>query len=265
MVGVRSVGLSEEVMQGAVVNGHEQGNVAIAAINELVKKLASRSGLERSRPRTKPSSPRSRPGRSRPARGLSIRPSSPHPGLAAPASQRLDRALSAEGVTFDKVEVEGLLFEIEARIVRSQILAGEPRIDGRDTAPCVPSRSATACPRTHGSAPATRGETQALVIATLGTEAATPNASTRWTRVRDRFMLHYNMPPTPPARRPRGQPKRREISHGRLANARSWPCCRARKISPPLVRGLEITGVERLLLHGFRLRRLLALMDAGVP
>jgi hypothetical protein len=79
--------------------------------------------------------------------------------------------LKADGVAFDGVKVEGMLFDIEARIVRSQILAGEPRIDGRDTRTVRPIEIRNGVlPRTHGSALFTRGETQALVVTTLGTE-----------------------------------------------------------------------------------------------
>jgi hypothetical protein len=110
--------------------------------------------------------------------------------------------LKAEGVEFDKVKVEGLLFEIEARIVRGQILAGEPRIDGRDTRTVRPIEIRTGVlPRTHGSALFTRGETQALVVATLGTDA-TRSASTRWpASSRTASCCTTTCPRSPPARR----------------------------------------------------------------
>ena len=79
-------------------------------------------------------------------------------------------ALKAEGMAFDSVAIEGLLFEIEAKIVRGQILAGEPRIDGRDTKTVRPIEAMVGfLPRTHGSALFTRGETQAICSTTLGT------------------------------------------------------------------------------------------------
>jgi polyribonucleotide nucleotidyltransferase len=142
-------------------------------------------------------------------------------------------ALKAEGVEFDKVEVEGLLFEIEARIVRGQILAGEPRIDGRDTRTvrAIEIRSGV-LPRTHGSALFTRGETQAVVAATLGTERDAQRIDALAGEYEDRFMLHYNMPPFATGETGRvGSPKRREIGHGRLAKRALVACCRRRKTS----------------------------------
>src|SRR5690606_37008887 len=104
--------------------------------------------------------------------------------------------LKAAGVEFDSVKVEGLLFDIEARIVRGQILAGEPRIDGRDTRTVrnIEIRNGV-LPRTHGSALFTRGETQALVIATLGTDRDAQKIDALAGEFEDSFMMHYNLPP----------------------------------------------------------------------
>jgi polyribonucleotide nucleotidyltransferase len=115
--------------------------------------------------------------------------------------------------------VGNTVFELEAKIVRSQILNGEPRIDGRDTRTVRPIviRSGV-LPRTHGSALFTRGETQALVVATLGTGRDEQIIDALQGEYRDRFMLHYNMPPYATGETGRvGTPKRREIGHGRLA------------------------------------------------
>jgi polyribonucleotide nucleotidyltransferase len=144
---------------------------------------------------------------------------------------------------FDGVKVENLLFELEAKIVRSQILAGEPRIDGRDTRTVRPIEIRTGVlPRTHGSALFTRGETQALVVATLGTgrDEQIIDASPAST---ERFLLHYNFPPFCHRRdRPLRRPKRREIGHGRLAKRALAPCCPSRKSSPTPMRVVsEIT------------------------
>jgi polyribonucleotide nucleotidyltransferase len=116
-------------------------------------------------------------------------------------------------------QVAGFLFELESKIVRNQILSGEPRIDGRDTRTVRPIRIRTgALPRTHGSALFTRGETQALVVATLGTARDEQIIDALQGEYRDRFMLHYNMPPYATGETGRvGSPKRREIGHGRLA------------------------------------------------
>src|SRR5690606_25346701 len=119
----------------------------------------------------------------------------------------------------DPVAVEDILFNLEASIVRSQILNGEPRIDGRDTRTVRPiSIRLGVLPRAHGSVLFTRGETQALVIATLGTKQDEQIIDSVMGESRDRFMLHYNMPPFATGETGRfGVPKRREIGHGRLA------------------------------------------------
>ena len=116
-------------------------------------------------------------------------------------------------------EVNGILFELEAHLVRSQILAGEPRIDGRDTRTVRPIEIRQGVlPRTHGSALFTRGETQALVTTTLGTKQDEQIIDGLCEEQHDRFMLHYNMPPFATGETGRvGSPKRREIGHGRLA------------------------------------------------
>lgn len=119
----------------------------------------------------------------------------------------------------DMNEVHGILFEMEAQIVRGNILAGKPRIDGRDTRTVRPIEIRQGVlPRTHGSALFTRGETQALVITTLGTKQDEQIVDSIMGESRDRFIMHYNMPPFATGETGRvGSPKRREIGHGRLA------------------------------------------------
>ncbi len=119
----------------------------------------------------------------------------------------------------DDNAVDGILFDLQAKMVRSQILEGEPRIDGRDTRTVRPIEIRLGVlPRTHGSALFTRGETQALVTATLGTKQDEQFVDALQGEYRDRFMLHYNMPPFATGETGRvGTPKRREIGHGRLA------------------------------------------------
>ena len=119
----------------------------------------------------------------------------------------------------DDNAVDAILFDLQAKIVRSQILDGEPRIDGRDTRTVRPIEIRLGVlPRTHGSALFTRGETQALVTATLGTKQDEQFVDALQGEYRDRFMLHYNMPPFATGETGRvGTPKRREIGHGRLA------------------------------------------------
>jgi polyribonucleotide nucleotidyltransferase len=115
--------------------------------------------------------------------------------------------------------VDNYVFELEAKVVRQQILSGEARIDGRDTRTVRPITIRTGVlPRTHGSALFTRGETQALVVATLGTARDEQIIDALMGEYRDRFMFHYNMPPYATGETGRvGSPKRREIGHGRLA------------------------------------------------
>ncbi|MCE2880120.1 MAG: polyribonucleotide nucleotidyltransferase, partial [Comamonadaceae bacterium] len=212
--------LSEDLMLGAVVFGHDQGKIAINAIHELVRDAG------------KPVWDWQPPAKDEPLiakvnelagaklqSAYQIRSKQARTQACRVAYAETKDGLAAAGVAFDSVKVDGLLFEIEAKIVRSQILAGEPRIDGRDTRTVRPIEIRNGVlPRTHGSALFTRGETQALVIATLGTERDAQRIDALSGDYEDRFMLHYNMPPFATGETGRvGSPKRREIGHGRLA------------------------------------------------
>ncbi len=171
-------------------------------------------------------------------------------------------------MAFDEVKVDGLLFEIEARIVRQQILNGEPRIDGRDTRTVRPIEIRTGVlPRTHGSALFTRGETQALVIATLGTERDAQIIDALSGEYQDRFMLHYNMPPFATGETGRvGAPKRREIGHGRLAKRALVACLPSKDEFPYTIRVVsEVTESNGSSSMATVCGGCLALMDAGVP
>ncbi|MEY3981834.1 MAG: hypothetical protein RLZZ281_703, partial [Pseudomonadota bacterium] len=132
---------------------------------------------------------------------------------------KMTEEVSAAGKSLDSNLLAETMFGIEANVVRSQILNGEPRIDGRDTRTVRPISIRTGVlPRTHGTALFTRGETQALVVATLGTTRDEQIIDALAGEYRDRFMLHYNMPPYATGECGRvGTPKRREIGHGRLA------------------------------------------------
>ena len=145
-----------------------------------------------------------------------------HKGGDNKGDDRIDNGADAEAAGTDAPdmnEVHGILFEMEANIVRSNILNGEPRIDGRDTRTVRPIEIRQGVlPRTHGSALFTRGETQALVTTTLGTKQDEQIVDGLCEEYHDRFMLHYNMPPFATGETGRvGSPKRREIGHGRLA------------------------------------------------
>jgi len=176
--------------------------------------------------------------------------------------------LNADGIAFDSVNVEGLLHDIEAKIVRGQILAGEPRIDGRDTRTVRPIEIRNGVlPRTHGSALFTRGETQALVVTTLGTERDAQRIDALAGEFEDRFMLHYNMPPFATGETGRvGSPKRREIGHGRLAKRALAAVLPAKEDFPYTMRVVsEITESNGSSSMASVCGGCLSMMDAGVP
>ncbi len=152
--------------------------------------------------------------------------------------------------------------------MRSQILAGEPRIDGRDTRTVRPIEIRTgALPRTHGSALFTRGETQALVITTLGTERDAQRIDALMGEYEDRFMFHYNMPPFATGEVGRmGSTKRREIGHGRLAKRALIACLPSKDEFPYTMRVVsEITESNGSSSMASVCGGCLSLMDAGVP
>ena len=216
--------LTEEVMLGAVVYGHEQGKVAIAAINDLVREAGKPDWLQAGTwvPPVKDEEfigKVTRLAEDKLRAAYQIRSKQPRTQALREAYAAVKDALTAQEVEFDEVKVEQLMFDIEARIVRSQILAGEPRIDGRDTRTVRPIEIRTSVlPRTHGSALFTRGETQAMVATTLGTEQDSQLIDALDGEFRDNFIFHYNMPPFATGETGRvGSPKRREIGHGRLA------------------------------------------------
>jgi polyribonucleotide nucleotidyltransferase len=269
MVESEADGLSEEVMLGAVVFGHEQGNIAIAAIDELVREAG------------KPAWDWTAPAKDEPfiakINGLAeealraayqIRSKQARTQACRSVTADVLKALSDEGLAFDKVEIDGLLFEIEARIVRGQILAGEPRIDGRDTRTVRPIEIRNSIlPRTHGSALFTRGETQALVVATLGTDRDAQRIDALAGEFEDRFMMHYNMPPFATGETGRvGSPKRREIGHGRLAKRALIAALPSKEDFPYSMRVVsEITESNGSSSMASVCGGCLALMDAGVP
>ncbi|MBL0719697.1 polyribonucleotide nucleotidyltransferase [Piscinibacter sp. Jin2] len=261
--------LSEEMMLGGVVFGHEQGKVAIAAINELVRE-AGKPVWDWQPPAkdeafiAKVTALAEGPLRA----AYQIRSKQARTQACRDANAQVFAALKAEGVEFDKVKVDGLLFDIEARIVRGQILAGEPRIDGRDTRTVRPIEIRTGLlPRTHGSALFTRGETQALVIATLGTDRDAQRIDALAGEFEDRFMMHYNMPPFATGETGRvGSPKRREIGHGRLAKRALVPVLPAKDEFAYAMRVVsEITESNGSSSMASVCGGCLALMDAGVP
>ena len=261
--------LSEEVMLGAVVFGHEQGNVAIAAINDLVREAGKPEWDWQAPAKDEDFIAKvSALGEEKLRAAYQIRSKQARTQACRDAYAAVMGGLKAEGVEFDGVKVEGLLFDIESRIVRSQILAGEPRIDGRDTRTVRPIEIRTSVlPRTHGSALFTRGETQALVAATLGTERDAQRIDALAGDFQDRFMMHYNMPPFATGETGRvGSPKRREIGHGRLAKRALISCLPSKEDFPYTLRVVsEITESNGSSSMASVCGGCLALMDAGVP
>ncbi|AWI53938.1 polyribonucleotide nucleotidyltransferase [Aquabacterium olei] len=261
--------LSEDVMLGGVVFGHEQGSVAINAIHDLVRDAGKPAWDWQPPAKDEDFIAKVNALAEGPLRAAyQIRSKQARTQACRAAYADVKAALTAEGIAFDGVKVEGLLFDIEAKIVRSQILAGEPRIDGRDTRTVRPIEIRTGVlPRVHGSALFTRGETQALVIATLGTEQDAQRIDALTGDFRDTFLFHYNMPPFATGETGRvGSPKRREIGHGRLAKRALVPLLPPKDEFAYTVRVVsEITESNGSSSMASVCGGCLAMMDAGVP
>jgi len=213
--------LSEEVMLGAVVFGHTGMQKAIDAINELVEE-AGKPEWEWQAPAKDEALVASLSalvaGKLEEAYNITVKQTRSQ-AVKAIRAEAVAALCTGEAGAPDENTVGNLFFEIEAGIVRGRILSGAPRIDGRDTRTVRPiTMRSGVLPRTHGSALFTRGETQALAVATLGTNRDEQIIDALAGEYRDRFMLHYNMPPYATGECGRvGTPKRREIGHGRLA------------------------------------------------
>ncbi|NDA99436.1 MAG: polyribonucleotide nucleotidyltransferase [Betaproteobacteria bacterium] len=261
--------LSEEIMLGAVVFGHEQGNIAINAIHDLVRDAGKPAWDWVAPAKDEPLIARvTALAEERLRAAYQIRNKQARTHACRDAYALVMADLKTDGAPFDGVKVEGMLFDIEARIVRSQILSGEPRIDGRDTRTVRPIEIRNGVlPRTHGSALFTRGETQALVVTTLGTERDAQRIDALAGDYEDRFMLHYNMPPFATGETGRvGTPKRREIGHGRLAKRALVACLPSKEDFPYTMRVVsEITESNGSSSMASVCGGCLSLMDAGVP
>ncbi|WP_454006703.1 polyribonucleotide nucleotidyltransferase [Alcaligenes sp. Marseille-Q7550] len=266
--------LSEEVMLGGVVYAHEQMQAAINAIHELVEEAgkpewdwqpapvnealltavtaAAQDGLTQAYQI-----------REKQARTEQVR------AVYAQVKETLAAHAQAKGEEQpDSVAVDNILFDLESRIVRTRILSGESRIDGRDTRTVRPiSIRLGLLPRAHGSALFTRGETQALVVTTLGTKQDEQIIDSIMGEYRDRFMLHYNMPPFATGEAGRfGAPKRREIGHGRLAKRALSPLLPAAEDFQYSIRIVsEITESNGSSSMASVCGGSLSMMDAGVP
>ena len=216
--------LPEDVMLGAVMHGHAQMQAAINAIHELVRDAGKPAWDWQ--PATQNEALAAKliqiagqdlkdayQVRNKQARSQKIK------DIYTKVWAQLEAEAAAGQPKADDNAVDSILFDLQAKIVRGQILSGEPRIDGRDTRTIRPIEIRLGVlPRTHGSALFTRGETQALVTATLGTKQDEQIIDALMGEYRERFMMHYNMPPFATGETGRvGTPKRREIGHGRLA------------------------------------------------
>ncbi|UVW27589.1 polyribonucleotide nucleotidyltransferase [Massilia sp. H6] len=261
--------LSEEVMLGAVVFGHDQMRVVIDAIHDLVAEGGKPEVEWSPAPKNEELIARVNDLASEKIRdAYQTREKSSRQQKLKSLSSEVMAALASQGVSADSGDVGNILFDMESKVVRSQILNGEPRIDGRDTRTVRPIEiRSSVLPRTHGSALFTRGETQALVIATLGTARDSQKIDALMGEYTDDFMMHYNMPPFATGETGRvGTPKRREIGHGRLAKralVAALPNPEDFSYSVRLVS--EITESNGSSSMASVCGGCLALMDAGVP
>jgi polyribonucleotide nucleotidyltransferase len=273
MVESEALELSEDAMLGGVVYGHEQMQAAIQAIHELAE-AAGKPAWEWQAPaknealharvaelveRDMREAFAIKQKQTRNSRLVEIRKA---------ALEKLLAEAAATGAVVNPNEVKEIFFNTESKIVRSQILDGEPRIDGRDTRTVRPINVRVGVlPRTHGSALFTRGETQALVTVTLGTGRDEQIIDALSGEYRERFMMHYNMPPYATGETGRvGPPKRREIGHGRLAKRALVGLLPTQEEFGYSIRVVsEITESNGSSSMASVCGGSLALMDAGVP
>lgn len=215
--------LSEEVMLGAIAFGHEHMQAAIQAIKELVAEAGKPAWDWQPEPVQDELVERIKSLAQDDLRAAyKIHQKQARTHALHDVRNKVFEALNAEASEENPIDenmVNEILHDLEAQIVRSQILNGEPRIDGRDTRTVRPIDIQLGfLPRAHGSALFTRGETQALVVTTLGTRQDEQIIDSVMGESRDRFMLHYNFPPFSTGEVGRmGAPRRREIGHGNLA------------------------------------------------
>jgi len=212
--------LSEEIMLGAVMFGHEQMQVVIQAINEMADAVGA-PAWDWVAPEKDEAliAQISQLAEADLQKAYAIRSKQARTDAVNALRDKVMAAILTEANADQKNHVNDLFSALEAKIVRGQILSGEPRIDGRDTRTVRPITIRNGVlPRAHGSTLFTRGETQAIVVATLGSMRDSQKIDALQGEYTDRFMLHYNFPPYSTGETGRvGTPKRREIGHGRLA------------------------------------------------
>ena len=262
--------LSEEVMLGAVLFGHEQSQTVIDAIRELAGEVSSEQ-LAWTPPETNDELVNIVAAEAGQAvvEAYGIADKMQRYGkLDEIKANLIEKLCGGDEPQWSAQEVETALGKVKKTTVRGRILDGEPRIDGRDTRTVRPITVRTGIlPRTHGSALFTRGETQALVITTLGTEREAQIIDALEGERKENFMLHYNFPPFCVGETGRvGSPKRREIGHGRLAKRGVLACMPTSEEFPYSIRVVsEITESNGSSSMASVCGTSLALMDAGVP
>ena len=270
MVESEAGGLSEEVMLGSVVFGHQQMQVAINAIRELSKE----AGKARWDWKATPDDPDlvsavALHAQAALAQAYSITEKQQRQSRIGEIKAQTTATLTGgEAPKWKSEQVDSVLFKLESNIVRQRVLNGEPRIDGRDAKTVRPiTVKVGVLPRTHGSALFTRGETQALVITTLGTTRDAQIIDGLEGERREPFMLHYNFPPfSVNETGMMGSPKRREIGHGNLARRGVQAVMPDMATFPYVIRVvseiLESNGSSSM---ASVCGTALSLMDAGVP
>jgi len=269
MVESEAQALPEEVMLGSVVYGHDQQQVVIKAIAEF-KAEAGKPAWNWTAPVQDETLVAQIKALAEAGLGdaYKIQVKQDRYAQVAVVKAATKEALLASNPNIDLREVDGLLGSLEKKVVRGRIIRGEPRIDGREP-DMIRALSVLAgvLPRTHGSALFTRGETQALVTCTLGTERDAQKIDSIMGERTSRFMLHYNFPPYSVGETGMvGSPKRREIGHGKLAWRGINAVMPSAEEFPYSVRVVsEITESNGSSSMASVCGTSLALMDAGVP
>jgi polyribonucleotide nucleotidyltransferase len=261
--------LPEDVMLGAVMYGHRESQKAIAAIEELAAEVAK--PMKEWTPPVEDDSMVAKVAeiaKSALEDAFSTASKVERVAKISAAHGDVNAALLSDDSSKGDIEAVSAAFKgLEKSIVRGRVIAGEPRIDGRDTTTVRGIDVRTGVwPRTHGSALFTRGETQAIVSATLGTERDAQRIDALEGDISDRFMLHYNFPPYSVGETGRvGSPKRREIGHGRLARRGVAAVLPSAEEFPYVIRVVsEITESNGSSSMASVCGTSLALMDAGV-
>lgn len=261
--------LSEEVMLGAVMFGHEESQAVVNAISEFAAEVGTEKwDWQPVAENTTLKAKIAELAQEGMTQAYQISDKMERKDAVVAVTEKAAAAILEADPEQDAKEVSELLHDLESDVVRSRILAGEPRIDGREPDMIRALHVNTGVlPRTHGSALFTRGETQALVAATLGTERDAQMIDDLNGKTDSRFMLHYNFPPYCVGETGFvGSPKRREIGHGKLAKRGIQAVMPSEQEFPYVVRVVsEITESNGSSSMASVCGTSLALMDAGVP